>query len=136
MTLHDFIKKYHITYAELADKLHISQSRVYVILQGGCHRSISKYAPIVESMVPDCKDKIYIPPKEDETIRYKRVEKIPFTSEEIELVKLHPNRVPYRTQKKIFNGHLFSRNVHDKIIKRLKEDKPITKVETQEIVYV
>ena len=120
MTLKDFRKKYNLKVKKICEACNICPQRLYVLEQGGCHRAMVKYAPIIEGLVENCKDKIYIPPKEDTTIYVKRVDKIPFTAEEIKLVEEKPFMLPFRTRKKIFNGHLFSKKVHDDIIAALK----------------
>lgn len=120
MTLKDFRKKYKLKVKDICKVCDINPARLWVLEQGGCHRALKRIAPLVEGMVENCKDKIYIPPKEDTTIVVKRVERIPFTEEERELVKLNPYMLPSRTVKKIFEGHLFSRKVHDDIVEALK----------------
>ncbi len=122
MTLKDFRKKYKLKVKDICKVCDINPARLWVLEQGGCHRALTRIAPLVEGMVENCKDKIYIPPKEDTTIVVKRVERIPFTAEERELVKLNPYMLPSRTVKKIFEGHLFSRKVHDDIMKALNGD--------------
>ena len=120
MTLKDFRIKYKLKVKDICKACNINAQRLWVLEQGGCHRAISRIAPLIEAMVEDCKDKIYVPPKEDTTIHYKRVEKIPFTEEEIELVKQQPYMLPSRTLHKVMNGHMFSKKVHDDIVATLK----------------
>ena len=120
MTLKDFRKKYKLKVKDICEACSICPQRLWVLEQGGCHKTLKRVAPIIERMVDDCKDKIYIPPKEDESVYYKRTEKLPFTEEELELVKLKPYMLPSRTLNKIMSGHMFSKKVHDSIVAALK----------------
>lgn len=122
MTLKDFLDKYKgvISRKEVCERIGISYSRLNLIEKGGCHRAVSKYAPLIEAMVPDCKDKIYVPPKSDTTVGWQRVEKVSFTDEEMKEIKEKPYALCFRTLKKVFDGHLFSRKVHDRIMAQVR----------------
>lgn len=120
MMLVDFMDKYHLSCIDVAKMIGVSTTRVWYLRKGGCHKAMEKYAPIIESKTPNCKDKIYIPTEEESSGRYKRVQKIPFTSEELEIAKKNIYRIPYRTVKKMFSGGMFSPRIHDKIMATLK----------------
>ena len=128
MTLRDFLNKYKkiISRKEVCEKIGISYQRLNILERGGAHTAITKYAPIIEALIPNCKDKIYIPPKEDPTVGWKRVEKVRFTDAEIEELKRAPYAIHYRTRLKILNGHLFSRKVHDKLMAQIRGEVDIS----------